>query len=108
MLPISLDWWEWSEHRNETMFAVAYAGLNLAYFVLGGVGLWLWRRRGWIGNPVLAWSMIGFVLMRCAVLLTLDNSEPRYTLEFFPIVFVWLAVLFWRPSGGRRSSSCRS
>ncbi|MEO6910221.1 MAG: glycosyltransferase family 39 protein, partial [Edaphobacter sp.] len=42
MLPISLDWWEWSEHRNETMFAVAYAGLNLAYFVLGGVGLWLW------------------------------------------------------------------
>lgn len=108
MLPISLDWWRWKEHPRETLFAVAYAGLNLAYLVLGGVGFWLWRRRGWGGMPVLAWSMMGYVLLRCVVLLTLDNSEPRYTLEFFPVVLVWSAIVFSRSNDGRMSSSCQS
>lgn len=108
MMPIPLEWWRWGEHPGKTLFAAAYAGLNLAYFVLGGVGLWLWRRRRWRGNPALAWSMIGFVFLRCAVLLTLDNSEPRYTLELFPIIFVWSAVVFSRSSDGRKLSSCRS
>jgi hypothetical protein len=31
---------------------------------------------------------VGFVALRFALLLTLDNSEPRYTLECFPVVFV--------------------
>ena len=95
MLPISLEWWRWSEHPGESVFAIAYAGLNLAYFVLGGLGFRLWRRRG--GVSVLGWSMMGFVLLRCAVLLMLDNSEPRYTLEFFPVILVWSAVVFARP-----------
>ena len=38
--------------------------------------------------------MTGFVVLRCALLLTLDNSEPRYTLEFFPILIVWASFLF--------------
>jgi hypothetical protein len=97
MLPLSIDWWRWSEHPQETKFAIGYAALNLAYFVLGGVGFWVWRRRGWNGMPVLAWSMMGYALLRCVVLLTLDNSEPRYTLEFFPLILVWAAVLFSRP-----------
>jgi hypothetical protein len=103
MLPLSLDWWRWSEHPQETLFAIAYGGLNLAYFVLGGVGFWLWRRRGWNGMPVLAWSMMGYVLLRCVVLLTLDNSEPRYTLEFFPVILVWSAIVFSRPDVPRYS-----
>jgi hypothetical protein len=82
------------------VFAAAYAGLNLIYFALGGVGLWLWRRRGWGASPVLAWSMIGFVVMRCVLLLTLDNSEPRYTLELFPVILVWAAAVFARPGDG--------
>jgi Dolichyl-phosphate-mannose-protein mannosyltransferase len=89
MLPISLDWWNWKEHRSETRFATLFAALNLAYFVLGAVGLWLWHRRGWTRDAPLAWSMLGFVLLRCALLLTLDNSEPRYTLELFPLLFLW-------------------
>jgi hypothetical protein len=100
MFPISLEWWKWHEHPRQTAFAAAYAGLNLVYFALGGVGLWLWRRRGWSTSPALAWSMAGFVVLRCALLLTLDNSEPRYTLELFPVLLVWAAVVFSRSGQG--------
>jgi 4-amino-4-deoxy-L-arabinose transferase-like glycosyltransferase len=97
MLPISLDWWNWKEHRRETEFATVFAALNLAYFVLGAVGLWLWHRRAWGPDTPLAWSMLGFVLLRCALLLTLDNSEPRYTLEFFPLLVLWASSLVRPP-----------
>jgi hypothetical protein len=40
--------------------------------------------------------MAASLLLRCALLLTLDNAEPRYTLEFFPILFVWAGALFAR------------
>jgi 4-amino-4-deoxy-L-arabinose transferase-like glycosyltransferase len=96
MFPIELEWWKWHEHPKQTAFAAVYAALNLAYFVLAGMGLWRWRRHGWGANPLLAWSMIGFAVLRCALLLTLDNSEPRYTLELYPIVLVWSAAVFSR------------
>jgi hypothetical protein len=94
MMGISLEWWKWRENRRFAILGAAYAGLNLAYFVLGGVGLWLWRQRAWLGQRELAWTMMGFVALRCVLLLTLDNSEPRYTLEFFPVVMVWAGALF--------------
>jgi hypothetical protein len=37
---------------------------------------------------------VGFFLLRCGLLLTLDNSEPRYTLEFFPLLILWTAAIF--------------
>lgn len=100
MLPVSLDWWHFKQDPHTAIFATAYAALNLAYFILGGIGLCLWHKRGWGQNTPLAWSMLAFVILRCALLLTLDNSEPRYTLEFFPLLFVWAAILFTRQSVG--------
>lgn len=91
MFSTPLDWWNYREHGHKTVFALAYAGLNIVYLVLGGVGLWMWRRDGWGG---VGWSMVGFVVLRCALLLTLDNSEPRYTLELFPVVMVWAGRLW--------------
>ena len=96
MMAIDLEWWRWSRHKAQTTFVGGYALLNLAYFVMGSLGLWRWHRRGWNGRSALAWSMIAFVLLRCAMLLTLDNSEPRYTLEFFPLLLVWAGALFVR------------
>jgi hypothetical protein len=101
MMQIGLDWWNWHEYRAKTLLAHASAALNLAYFILGGIGLWLWRRHGWSPHTALAAAMLGFVVLRCALLLTLDNSEPRYTLELFPLLFVWGSILF-------RSASERS
>ncbi len=94
MLPVSLEWWKLEEHPGQSIFSAAFAGLNLVYFLVGGAGLWAWRRRGWDGNPGLAWAMVAFVLLRCTLLLTLDNSEPRYTLEFFPVLVVWGGAIF--------------
>ncbi|WP_051979093.1 glycosyltransferase family 39 protein [Edaphobacter aggregans] len=109
MMEIDLEWWRWSRHPGQTAFAGAYALVNLAYLVLGGLGMWRWRRSGW--DAPLAWSMIAFVVLRCAMLLTLDNAEPRYTLEFFPVLLVWSGAVFVcrgsGVSGVARSGRCR-
>lgn len=102
MMEIDLEWWRWAKHPGQTTFAAAYALLNFAYLALGLGGLWRWRGSGWDGP--LVWSMIAFVLLRCAMLLTLDNSEPRYTLEFFPVLLVWAGALF---GDGARGQSLR-
>ncbi len=94
MLEVPLEWWRWREHRQMTLLAAGLALLNLGYFVLGGVGLWRWWQSGWGPHLALAGAMMGFVALRCALLLTLDNSEPRYTLEFFPLLIVWGSFLF--------------
>ena len=94
MLEVPLEWWRWREHRGLTLLAAGLAGLNLGYFVLGGIGLWRWRQSGYGGHVALAGAMLGFVALRCALLLTLDNSEPRYTLEFFPLLIVWGSFVF--------------
>jgi hypothetical protein len=101
MMPIPLEWWHWSQHPAQTAFAAAYAALNLAYFAVALVGLYAWKRRRW-RSPTppapaareLAFAMAASILLRALLLLTIDNSEPRYTLEFFPILFIWIGALF--------------
>ncbi len=83
MLPVPLEWWRFARARGWCAFAAGYAGLNLLYF--GLAGLMLWRRGLW---EAMVWSMVGTIVLRAALLLTIDNSEPRYTLEFFPVLIV--------------------
>jgi hypothetical protein len=84
LLWIEMRWWEFEHHEGETIFAVAYAALNLAYFVAAVVGFF--RR------PPLRGAILTFILFRCALLLTLEASEPRYTLEFFPPLIALAAI----------------
>jgi 4-amino-4-deoxy-L-arabinose transferase-like glycosyltransferase len=99
MMPIPDEWWHWKP-RPAQIFSAAYAALNLVYFALGCAGFCLWLRRTRLssGGPFreLVLAMAASLLLRCALLLTLDNAEPRYTLEFFPILFVWAGALFAR------------
>lgn len=81
---IDLDWWAYRMHPGETVFCWAYGGLNLIYFALGAVGLWL-RPRFWK-------ALLAYVLLRCALLLTIAGPEDRYTVEFFPILCAWGGV----------------
>ena len=40
--------------------------------------------------------MVATVVMRALLLLTLDNSEARYTLEFYPVMIVLGSAAFAR------------
>jgi 4-amino-4-deoxy-L-arabinose transferase-like glycosyltransferase len=97
MLEIPLEWWRVRGHPRTTRIAVGLATINLGYFVLGAIGLSRWRRSGWGQHLPLVAAMVGFVALRCALLLPLDNSEPRYTLEFFPLLIVWGSFVFRSP-----------
>jgi hypothetical protein len=106
MMNVDLEWWKWSKHPAQTVFAGSYAALNLAYLALGVAGLVVWKRRGWTSpgsapHPYreLAYGMAASLILRCLLLLTLDNAEPRYTLEFFPVLLVWTGALFATSSG---------
>jgi len=92
-IKIPLDWWRFSAHPWNSLRAYALGVLNLAYLVLACVGFWRLRRAG-----AVIWSMVAFVALRCALLLTIDNSEPRYTMECYPIVILLagLAIARWR------------
>ena len=96
MLALPVEWWR--GHGWGSVAAAGYALVNLGYFALAGVGLGLGlgRRRG---ERVVVWAMLGTVALRVALLLTLDNSEPRYTLEFFPVLVV-LASGVWAAAEG--------
>ena len=105
-MPVSDEWWQWSKHRGQTAFAASYAALNLAYFGAAFTGFLVWRRHAWLSpnSPgsgrayrELAIAMAASILLRAALLLFIANSEPRYTLEFFPIFFVWIGALFAGP-----------
>jgi 4-amino-4-deoxy-L-arabinose transferase-like glycosyltransferase len=92
-LPVPLEWWKFRAHKAATLFAVVYGILNLGYFALAAVGLARWRE--WSAWAPVLWAMVATVALRSALLLTLDNSEPRYTLEFFPVLIV-LGSSLWR------------
>lgn len=101
MLPIDLRWWDYADDRHGTIFAACYGLLDALYLSLGAWGLFRAIRKhapAWLLIP-----MVAFVAVRCALLLTLETSEPRYTLEMFPMVFAFAATLFWRPSVAQRA-----
>lgn len=102
LMGMSLEWWKHTEDTSQRIFGLVYAGINLSYLVLGGVGVFLLWRGG--TDRVLLASMSAYVVLRCGLLLTLDNSEPRYTLEFFPLLWVWGAGI-WRPHSSREAKA---
>ena len=73
---------------------IAYAALNAAFLLLAFGGLLRWKKQRWFPQPALAAAALGYVALRCILLLTLDNSEPRYTLECFPIVILLAGFAF--------------
>ena len=78
-LNIDLDWWVYSHHHQETRFSWAYAALNALYLLLAAFGLWL--------RPQFWKAMLAYMLLRSALLLTVEAPEARYTLECFPMLF---------------------
>jgi 4-amino-4-deoxy-L-arabinose transferase-like glycosyltransferase len=88
MLPPDTRWWEFNDDLRWSVLAV---GLGVIGTFYAGAGL-----VGWLRHRGLPWSglLLSFVILRSAFLGTLENPEPRYTLEIYPIVFVFAAGAF--------------
>jgi len=89
MLPIETDWWNYDNHDDESRIALGLAAINLFYLIAAIVG-WL-RYRKSASFTALA-LLLAFILLRTVLLGTLENPEPRYTLECFPIVVAFAAL----------------
>jgi hypothetical protein len=94
---LPIRWWEWRQHPAGSLLAFSYGLLDATLLALAAVGFL--RRR----VPFAA--MLGaYVLFRCLLLATMENAEPRYTLEAFPIVLIAAALAIApRTQGGARA-----
>ncbi|MGZ4845654.1 MAG: glycosyltransferase family 39 protein [Candidatus Angelobacter sp.] len=99
LLDVETRWWEFSRHESESWFALFWAGLNLFYLAAALRG-WLVSRLGIAGVLV-----ISFILLRSFFLSSLENPEPRYVLECFPVVLALAGGAFTWGAGGIRESS---
>ena len=78
-------WWEWRLHPGGSLIAFSYGLLNA---VLLGLAVF-----GFLRRRVPFAAMLGaYLLLRCLLLATIENAEPRYTLEAFPIVLIAAAL----------------
>jgi hypothetical protein len=80
LLDVETRWWEFRQHEAESWFALLWAALNL-FYILAALRGWLVSRLGVAGIFV-----ISFILLRSLFLSSLENPEPRYMLECFPVV----------------------
>jgi len=86
ILPCNTRWWEFDEPPQWLTLSIVLGVVNLLYVGAGKLGL---LRAHW-GAPV--GLLLTFVLVRSIFLGTLENPEPRYTLEYYPVVIVWASA----------------
>jgi 4-amino-4-deoxy-L-arabinose transferase-like glycosyltransferase len=90
LLPSDPRWWEFDDEPAWLTLSIAFGLLNLAYVAAAAAGLLRSRELFGIGLFVL------FLLLRSIFLGTLENPEPRYTLECYPVVILLASALFHR------------
>ena len=84
---LKAEWWKFDAHPADSAISIALGLLNLAYVVLALVGLFSPGRR----VPA-AMMMVSYLVLRCLLLGGMENAEPRYTLECYPIFMVAAAA----------------
>ena len=88
LLPSDPRWWEFDDDPTWLTVNVLFGLINLAYVGLAATGLL--RSRSIFGVGLL----VSFLLLRSLFLGTLENPEPRYTLECYPVVILLASALF--------------
>ena len=85
-LPCDSRWWELNDDPQWSVLAISLGVINLGYILCA---VWGWMRSR--GVPLIG-PLLLFVAMRSAFLGSLENPEPRYTLEMYPVVIVFASA----------------
>jgi len=98
ILPSDIRWWEFNDDPRWSALAVVLLLVNLLYVTAALAGLWQHRYTKHLG------LLMTFVGSRSLFLSTLENPEPRYMLECYPVVILLASaaiVTIWSPTKNR-------
>jgi hypothetical protein len=90
LFPSDPRWWEFNDDGRWLAVSLVFGLINLLYVILALAGLIRSREFFGIGLFVL------FLMLRSVFLGSLENPEPRYTLECYPVVIILASALFHR------------
>ena len=93
-LPSDTRWWQFDDDPEWLALTVSLGIVNLAYVGAAFAGLVRGRFASHLG------LLLTFVVLRSVFLGTLENPEPRYTLECYPVVILLAAALFQSAASG--------
>ncbi len=82
---LDVFWWRWSEHPGQSALAIFLGLINLFYVAAAA---WAFIR----GRVPFAWMLGSYLILRFIVLGAMENPEPRYTIQCFPILIVAAAA----------------
>lgn len=88
LFPSDPRWWEFNDDPRWLVLSLGFGAMNLAYIGLSIAGGF--RRRGVSGAGLL----LLFLTLRSLFLGSLENPEPRYTLECYPVIIFFAAAVF--------------
>jgi hypothetical protein len=94
-LDLDTDWWHFPPPRSQQIETAVLGILNVALVLAALIGL-VRRRVPW---PAF---ILAYIALRCVLLSTMENSEPRYTLEMMPLLMACAACAI---AGARRGEA---
>lgn len=81
LFDLDIYWWRLTGHPRQKIIELALGLVNLGYVALAVVGFL--RRR----VPLRA-ALLGYIVLRCLLLATIENPEQRYTMVAFPMLII--------------------